>query len=154
MVIEAPKSIFYIYILIEEVFPTEGRECCDHGLTWLAARGGGYSNVLTTMLGNLQLSEDHRSSWGGRVDRYVITTHIPDIERTMEEKMREQKMTRREREIEEAFFHEAWRMEVEEWGPGVWYSDGSLMTGQVGAGSVSMAEPLPTRYSLRQRQNR
>lgn len=67
----------------------------------------------------------------------LISVHIPYIRRMTEEEMKERKLTKREREIEEAFYQEAWRVEVESWGPGVWYSDGSLMEGQVGAGAVN-----------------
>lgn len=58
--------------------------------------------------------------------------------------MREKKLTRREREIEEAFYCEAWRMEAEEW-----WEDGSMMEGQVGARAVSMREQTnPYVYAL------
>lgn len=36
----------------------------------------------------------------------AITTHIPDIPRLTEEEMKKKKMTRREREIAEAFYRE------------------------------------------------
>lgn len=55
--------------------------------------------------------------------------------------MKERKLTWREREIKEAFYREACRMEVETWGPGVWYAGGSLMGGKVGAGAINMEEP-------------
>lgn len=54
-----------------------------------------------------------------------------------------------EREIEEAFFREAWRMEVETCRPGVWYSGGSLMEGQMGVGAVNIEEQTdPYVYTL------
>lgn len=77
-----------------------------------ASADRGYKDILMRMLGNLQLSEDYRPSWGGRVRRMKITTHLPAIERTPEEKIREKRMNKRKRDIEEAFYREAWRMEV------------------------------------------
>lgn len=40
------------------------------------------------------------------------------------------------KEIEEAFYKEAWRIEIEGWGTVVWYSDDPL----VGAGAASMRD--------------
>lgn len=63
--------------------------------------------------------------------------------------MKKEKMTRREWEIEEASYREGWRMEVESWGPGVWYSDGSQMKSQIGPGAVNRLEPAnPYVYAL------
>lgn len=70
----------------------------------------------------------------------MISVHIPDIRRLTEEEMSE---------IEEAFYQDAWRMQVESLGHGVWYSDGSLMEGQVEAGALNTREPEdPDVYSL------
>lgn len=59
------------------------------------------------------------------------------------------KTTKNQTMFEEGFYKKAWRMEIEEWGPGVWYSDGSLMDNWVGAGAVSIRESTkPWAYSL------
>lgn len=63
--------------------------------------------MLIAILGNLRLTEGHRPWWGGRVRKQQIPTPFPDILRPPEENMREQKMTSRERRMEEAFYLEA-----------------------------------------------
>lgn len=50
----------------------------------------------------------------GRKDREgEVTVHVPDMRELSEEEMKEQKLTGRERKIEEAFYREASRMEVD-----------------------------------------
>lgn len=79
----------------------------------MADKKRGYGDVLTSMLGNLGLGREARPSWGGETGRAAITTHTPDIRKLTEEEIKEKKMTKKGREIEEAFYREAWRMEVE-----------------------------------------
>lgn len=51
------------------------------------------------------------------------------------------KQSRRDHAVEEAFYMDAWREEVERRGKGVWYTEGSLMDSNVGAGAVKLQHP-------------
>lgn len=121
--------------------PTSSSQLRFHRLTWLSDKKTGHGDVLTAMLGNLGLGEEFKASWGGKTGGLEVTVHIPDIPKLTEEVMRERRVTKREREIEEASYREAQRMKGERWGPGVCFSDGSLMESHVGAREVNMLEP-------------
>lgn len=70
--------------------------------------------LLTAMLGKPELGEEARTSWGGNRRRMGMTADIADIRRTSEGEMKRKKMGKKQREMEEAFYWEAWGREIEE----------------------------------------
>lgn len=95
----------------EEEKEKGGERMLGYRLMWQADKRMNYGNGLTDILRRLQLGQESRPTWGGKIRKMAVITHLPNMQRRTEKEMKDRKITKRKQEIGEAFFTKGSRHE-------------------------------------------